>query len=790
MRKILSLVMVLAMLLGTVSFAAIGAGAALEDWGYDEWPDGDDGGNQYVEAPYFETAPTLDGIISEAEWGKCTVKMYSSDAATMDNKTPCYASFFYWRNAEAGAGTEAQIEYDIWLRWNEDNFFVGVKVRDYDGHSLKQGKTNTWNGDAIQFRVDSEGVNISGDNRIPWSDDASIPDIMAGYSEIAGGFFECYDNADQSTKGLTAYSNPKWGAVQGAVAPAGDSYSADTKAGYTTYELAIPWKYIFENADYLSSQDNTPVKLTKTEWAVKNPMGAYGMELGMSLTVLNAAEGESSYNSYLSWGSGVAGTSNVDEAKNQPYATCSGSNGVVLTDATVAPQAGYPTADPSVLERAGKKAANYDEVYYDYLEFDFDRANPANNTDGFKTLTYEELDDASAEIKTSPDQEFWGSYDLYMGSVKDSGDAAHGNVLVFDRAIRNQTNEDGSQVVAGVDPIPSYYLATEYAVDAGWTFPLSYTFEFDIKYTGNEISTEGHAPLLCNWFGGSTAVDYEMGYDFTLSQFVVRERGDEIGKLDSVNYTLNKDQWYNWKFQYDNETCVARLLIDDETIFNVYNRYFYYSDDKMLENGTGLYFWFINTQVEFDNVKIYNFVDFVHQEAGNVDKDPTSGATGGNATTKPTTQEQSTEIETNVTKREDGTFVVPVFTKPLYKTATQLAYTFTYNEDKFEYVGIEGLDEKDYEIKKAEDGSYVLTIKAIDKVKAAASGAEIFKLVFKSKTGDDYDAHELVVKMKDTFKYTVATGDNMVYIVTAALVMMASATAVVVYKRRRATDLI
>ena len=605
-KKFLSVVLALAMVLPMI----LQCGAALEDWGYEEWPDGEEGGNQYVEAPYFESAPTIDGIITEAEWGKRTVAVWSSDSATVDEKQSYYASFFYWINAENGGGTDVVIEYDLWLRWTETKFYVGVKVRDYDGHSQKNSQGEAWNGDAIEFRVDPYGANVSGDLAYPWSDHYSIPYITAAYSELGGGFFECYDNAIWSEKGLTKNDDPKWGAVDLAIAPAGSNYSDDTKAGYTTYELAIPWRYIFENENYNSSTDDTPVVLSKSEWSPRrNPYGAYGMELGMSLTVINAPEGSRSYTSVLEWGSGI-----TTFQMNYAPQTLSGSNGVILTDATVTPQAGYPTADPSVLENAGEKEFAGEDVFYDYLNFDFDRTNPLTSPDQLTTLTYEDVIDPNAEIKTSPDQDFWGSLDLFMGSVADAG-GDHGYVLNYDRAIYNETYDDGTQFVAGVDPIPSYYLATDYAPDAGWRFPTSYTFEFDIRYLGTEITQEGRAPVLVNWFGGASAVAYEMGYDFALGAFVAREFMG-TGADAMREYELVEDQWYNWRFQFDNESGTARLYINGELMLDVQNRNYHYADANILEEGTGLYFWFMNTQVQFDNVKIYNLYDYGEGTSG------------------------------------------------------------------------------------------------------------------------------------------------------------------------------
>ncbi len=792
MRKILSLVMVLAMLLSAMSLCVLPSSASIfEDYGYEEWPEGQSGkkkGYQAVEALYFENEPTIDGSITEAEWGAVTRHMDSSVASNYNESKSLYASYFYWEGA--ASGTEYQgtgLEYDLWLRWDENYFYVGVKVRDYDGHSLKHGLNNTWNGDAVQFRIDANyNFADSGRDRLNgWSDKSSIPNIMCGYSQVAGGFVECYDDASASSKGLTAYSAPKWGAVNVAVAPAGDKYSDDTVAGYTTYEIAIPWKYVFENGDYMGSGSNTPYTLTYEEWDGEyySGMGGYGIELGMTLVVLNAAEGESKYNSYLTWGSGVAGANDSAELKkyNQKAVTCTGANMVVLSDASVDPNAGsFKKYDPSTLERAGNVGnANYDKVFKDYLSFDFETTV---SKDKLTTLTYDSANDML----------YWGNDVRFQGSIRDVG-GEHGGVLVFDRAISpydingndKKGVEGGPDVFTDADPIPSFYIESsgndQYSV---WNFPTSYTLEFDVRYLSNDRAEEGRESVLTVWFGGADGVSYECGYSFADRQFIICPASRETEKMASKNFDLVQGQWYNWKFQFDNDTCTVRLLIDDEVIFNVYNRYFFYSSDTAKENGTPVYAWFINTQVEFDNVKIYNFYDYVNKDAGSVQEPSGSGSGTQN---KPTTEQGGSKIDTEV-QNKDGKITVTVSAKDIYKTATALSYTFTMNAEKYDFVGLEGIEEDDYTVEEA-DGTYTITITNLDIVKNANEGDQLFDIVFKAKDGAS-DGSDLELELKDDYKYTVVTGDTMVWMIAFAALMLVSAAAVVVYKKRRATDLI
>ncbi len=82
-------------------------------------------------------------------------------------------------------------------------------------------------------------------------------------------------------------------------------------------------------------------------------------------------------------------------------------------------------------------------------------------------------------------------------------------------------------------------------------------------------------------------------------------------------YDLQMNTWYNWKFRYDNETCTVRFYINDELIFNVSNRYFYYSNEQSQRDGAMMIMWFINTQLKMDNVRVYNFYDYEVANQGN-----------------------------------------------------------------------------------------------------------------------------------------------------------------------------
>ncbi len=769
MKKLISVILTIAMIASALSAMTITA-SANATWageGNSSWWDYDyESGIDYVEALYFENEPTIDGYVTEAEWGERTIEMYSSDFGTVNEPCPYYNSFFYWKK---GSAEQNPMEALVWLRWDENYYYVAAIVHDFDGHSLKHGQSDTWNGDAIEFRVDPEGPNAAtgGDDYdpnigTPWSDVTKIPDFLVGYVQIAGGFVECFESTND--KGLTAYSRPVFGEVKAAVAPSEMNsenplgYHEDAAAGYTTYEIAIPWKYIYENNlvpnyNYLTEAEKAPYTLEYSKYSYPsgrpntpsynpgNLKGGIGRELGMSLVVLNAAKGENAYKSFISWGSGV--TSVQTEIAPQ---TCAGSNCVTLVAESVE-QSSYAKYDPSKLNPSLANKT-YDNVFYDYLAGDTGRTTAISDANALKTLTYDNLiprrPNDTRTYELAEDQEYWGSYDLYRGSVMDVG-GDHGHVLSFDRMLEDYEDWDGNVFVAGVDPIDQFYIDTtvipESSWNAGdgmaWTYPLSYTFEFDVMYTGNEIVQEGRASELGNLFGGASA-DYYCGYDFENRRFVVRSFYDYTDVIAYSNtYELQPNTWYNWKFQYDNETCTMRLIIDNEVIFNISNRYFYYSNERTIEEGTLLCWWFINTQMKMDNVKIYNFYDYVLNgstgDDSNDDNQSGSGSSGpGSVVDTPTTGG-------NITVDKDNDiepyFYVSVYETITYKNLESLEFNISFDSDMFEFIDIIGLEDNDYIIEQKDNGKYTITIVNIKKVNEAEIGSTLFKICLKGKSG-------------------------------------------------------
>lgn len=736
MKKMITWVLLAAMLLSAVVLAIPAGAEALYI--------------KYEYASLFTTPPTIDGYISREEWGSPNFTVTSTNAATTSSKEPVDNSFFYWR---PGYATQDKVmSYDVWFGWDANYFYVGVKTKDPDGHSLKAGKTNTWNGDALQIYVDYEGPNSvmeggtfdSEANDRPWNSPTTIPDFIIGYTQIAGGFVEMFENTRKI--GMTAYNNPAKGAAKVAVAPAGMNYSPDTAAGYTTYEVAIPWNYIYHNVPGVVTLDTTAT-VDEAAW------GGIDRELGVSMVLFNGEPNSSGYSNYLAWGSGICG-SQIDEA----LATCGGSNSVMLISDEITPEAGYATYNAALLENFARDFSGIDQnVWYDYLGGDLQRQNPLTSKDQLTTLTYD----------NESDLDKWGG--TYQGATVDSGDPEHGMVLDYtDLAVEqsyiDSRNEDVEE----------------------FRFPLSYTMEFDIKYTGNvEASEESginkYPPALFNWFGGSNGFEYEIGYYFNDSQFkIVNSEARDLEALAAVNYKLEPNTWYNWRFVFDNKSCTARLYINDEAIFgeDFWNRYFYYSGEEHQEKGAMMLWRMFNTQFQVDNVRIYNAEGPVPDK--NVNE---GGNTGGNPGASTGTATGSNDLDVSkVYKDENGMFRLPVYVTSLYKQATALSFEVSMDPAAAALDSISGLNEGTYKVDDLGNGKYLITITDFQQVKAMNPGEVYFEIVIKP-TSDTITIADLKLALKDTYKYTVATGDAMIYIALAAVVMGIGCA--VVYKKRK-----
>ena len=99
MRKSISLVLVAVMLFAAIAVAIPTSAASAKNI-------------DYVEAQYFTSAPTIDGYISEAEWGEYTVMVEATDCETKDGSSP-WKFFLYWRTGDKN--DYSSWYYYLWL---------------------------------------------------------------------------------------------------------------------------------------------------------------------------------------------------------------------------------------------------------------------------------------------------------------------------------------------------------------------------------------------------------------------------------------------------------------------------------------------------------------------------------------------------------------------------------------------------------------------------------------------------------------------------------------------------
>lgn len=599
MKKLIALILALSAAICSIPIST-SAIAADEMWtGEHTWNGAEDGtGVDYAEALYFEEPPTIDGYVSKEEWGERTLEFHSDFLWKYRYEDYLFNSALF--------NHEQKSDSLIWLRWDENYFYVAALVRDYDGHYQKRTKDDLVIGDSLAFRIDHRGsryINYYGN---PWAEEEKVPEFYVAHTSLSGGYTDVYDNTNDT--GLLKNANPVFSEVLAVVAPSEDydkdpvNYSDNSMDGYTTYEIAIPWKYIFQNDlvsiySTLTEDQKKPYTLQYKAYDDKrNKYGGIGYKLGMSLYIINANELLGRPDGGIGWGTGI----DIDYCGELHYSGA-GSNQVTLV-ADKVEQKDYVKYNPSVLDKSIKKA-EYDHLFYDYLNGDTALTSPLLKYDQLSSLTY----DQDSHLQ------YWGSADLYQGSIIDVG-GEHGKVLNYDRVLKSYIDSNDNIHEAGVDPIEQFYIDTSISWHEAYRFPLSYTLDLDVMYTSTDMVEPERASELGNWFGGKNSYEYYCGYDFEERAFIIRESFNyDKEPLFKAPYELEKDTWYNWKFQYDDDSCTARLYINNEQIFDVQNKYFKYTQDTVLENGCLLIWWFINTQIKMDNVKMYNFYDFAKE---------------------------------------------------------------------------------------------------------------------------------------------------------------------------------
>lgn len=137
---------------------------------------------------------------------------------------------------------------------------------------------------------------------------------------------------------------------------------------------------------------------------------------------------------------------------------------------------------------------------------------------------------------------------------------------------------------------------------------------------------------------------------------------------------------------------------------------------------------------------------------------------------------------TGLYKDENGYFRLPVYVTQEFKNASILYFTISMNPEAGTLDSISGLNEGTYTLDNQGNGTYVLTITDFQQVRSLEVGALFFEFVIKP-ANDSIEAADLDLQPSYYFQITGATGDAMIYIALAAIVMAVGC--VVVYKKRK-----
>lgn len=218
-------------------------------------------------ALYFETAPEFDGVIGADEWGEPTLVL--KDDGTI-------ASSFSMRKGDTGILADPSNTPDescsIWLRWDEQYFYVGVEYPDdAPFHRYADGSGDFWNGDVIQFGTDFAGNFEMQDlpQTASWGPEYKLH-LFAECSNDGQDYAFSYNYTDYSVL----------------------KYNIKNDGKITSYETAIPWESCITD----------------------NPEGiGDGKIIGFAFTIL-FADDESDYYGWLGWGDNIC-YNQLDESR-------------------------------------------------------------------------------------------------------------------------------------------------------------------------------------------------------------------------------------------------------------------------------------------------------------------------------------------------------------------------------------------------------------------------------------------------------------------------------------------
>ena len=303
---------------------------------------------QEVTIPKFTAMPTFDGVISVEEWGEPTVHMVTDGAATEDDNTVGaneeygLLNTFYWFEFEDQEMSQ-NFYYDLWMRWDEEYFYIAAKVNDPNPFS----QVDLWTGDTFQFVVDVEGPSNNLLDKYPDFNYKTDPFVVTYITPWSSkNVFKCLASYVKGRTPTLWRATGDWNIEKEAGGYIGIT-TTDNGDGMTctnVYEMAVPWDAIAAtgskvtdlNADFVPSVGDV-----------------YGAAAVVTCTDSNVLYG------WLQWGQGIC---YVSEKSTQPRGTRGGAQAMVLGADEITPAAGYETAEvttePVVTEEENKVTLN------------------------------------------------------------------------------------------------------------------------------------------------------------------------------------------------------------------------------------------------------------------------------------------------------------------------------------------------------------------------------------------------------------------------------------------------
>lgn len=303
---------------------------------------------QEVTIPKFAAMPTFDGVISVEEWGEPTVHMVTDGASTVDDNTVGgneelgLLNTFYWFEFEDQEMSQ-NFYYDLWMRWDEQYFYIAAKVNDPNPFS----QVDLWTGDAFQFVVDVQGPSSNLLSKYPDFDYKTDPFVVTYITPWSSkNVFKCLASLVKGRTPTLWRAAGDWNIEKevGGFIGITTTPNEDGMTCTNCYEVAVPWSVV-------AAPD---AKLTSiVEDFVPKAGDVYGAAAVVTCTDSNVLYG------WLQWGHGIC---YVDEKTSQPRGTRGGAQAMTLGSEEITPAAGYETAEvttePVVTEDENKVTLN------------------------------------------------------------------------------------------------------------------------------------------------------------------------------------------------------------------------------------------------------------------------------------------------------------------------------------------------------------------------------------------------------------------------------------------------